>query len=165
MRTMKKIRKMKRRLHVAAARLWDDIKACKIFILAFVIYDMLVQLVFHAFCPMVIVTGLPCPGCGMTRAVFCFATGQFDKGWELNPLGILWLALAVYFVLMRYWLLKEAKGVLQAGGVLAAGMLVYYVYRMYMYFPGKAPICYTSGNLLERLIPGYRGLVLRLVRG
>lgn len=141
-------------------RLWTDIKNGKMFLAAFVLYDVAVQLLFHAFCPMVIVTGLPCPGCGMTRAVFYFATGQFEKGWEMNPLGIFWLGLAAYFVIMRYGFGKTAKGVLQVGGVLAACMLVFYGYRMYRYFPGEAPVCYTPGSLLERLVPGYREFVL-----
>lgn len=156
--------RMKKRLYLAAVRLRNDIKAYRIFILAFLLYDMLAQLLFHAFCPMVIVTGLPCPGCGMTRAVFYFAAGQLEKGWRMNPLGILWLALAVYFVLMRYWLQREAKGVLQIGGVLAACMLVYYGYRMYRYFPGEVPIAYTQGNLMESLLPGYRETVLWLAQ-
>ncbi|MFR6365723.1 DUF2752 domain-containing protein [Gallintestinimicrobium sp.] len=32
---------------------------------------------FHAFCPSVFLFGLPCPGCGMTRAVFFLSQGSF----------------------------------------------------------------------------------------
>lgn len=153
---------MKKGLYAAAARLWKDIKDYRWFIMGLLAYDLLVQLVFHEFCPMVIVTGLPCPGCGMTRAVFYFATGQFARGWEMNPLGILWLALILYFIVMRYFLGKKPKGVLQIGGVLAACMLLYYGYRMYRYFPGDAPICYTEGNLLERIFSEYQDFILIL---
>lgn len=153
---------MKKGLYAAASRLWKDIKDYRLYILALLAYDLLVQLAFHAFCPMVIVTGLPCPGCGMTRAIFCFATGQISKGWKMNPLGILWLALILYFIVIRYCLGKKPKGVLQIGGTLAACMLLYYGYRMYQYFPGKAPICYSEENLMERVFLGYREFVLRL---
>lgn len=142
-----------------------DIKEYRLFILAFVIYDAAVQVLFGAFCPMVIVAGLPCPGCGMTRAVFYFATGQFEKGWQMNPLGILWFALAVYFAVMRYWFGKEAKGELQIGGGLAACMLALYLYRMYRFFPGELPVCYMEGNLLERIWAGYRDFVFRFWNG
>lgn len=151
---------MKERLHWAMLRIWKDIREYRMFILAFAVYDALVQLLFGAFCPAVIVTGLPCPGCGMTRAVFYFATGQFEKGWQMNPLGILWLGLALYFAIMRYWLGRPAKGVLQIGGILAGCMLALYLYRMYRFFPGAPPLVYEEGNLLERMWERYRDWVL-----
>ena len=82
-------------------RIWRDVRAYWQFGAAFLVYDRLVMWIFGAFCPSVIVAGLPCPGCGMTRSVFYFATGQWEKGWQMNPLGILWLLLAVYFCFMR----------------------------------------------------------------
>lgn len=151
---------MKERLRSAGLRIWKDIREYRMFILAFAAYDALVQLLFRAFCPMVIVTGFPCPGCGMTRAVFYFATGQFEKGWRMNPLGILWLVLALYFAVMRYWFSRPAKGVLQIGGILAGCMLALYLYRMYRFFPGEPPLVYEEGNLLERMWEGYRDLAL-----
>ena len=142
-------------------RIWKDIRAYWGFALLFAAYDILMHVVFDAFCPLVIVTGLPCPGCGMTRAIFFFATGQFARGWQMNPLGILWLLLAVWFGVMRYGLGKKAKGVLQAGGVLVCLMVLLYAVRMYREFPGNPPVSYTPGNLLEQLVPGYRGMVFR----
>lgn len=151
-------------LQAAVVRLRKDIKKYRMVIVAFVLYDALVQLRFHAFCPLVIFTGLPCPGCGMTRSVLYFAAGRLEEAWAMNPLGILWLAFAVYFVVMRYLLGKPAKGALQLGGVLAGGTLIFYLYRMYRYFPGEAPIGYTGGNLLERAFPGYREFMLTFRR-
>lgn len=81
----------------------------------------------------------------------------------MNPLGILWLALGVYFCVMRYWFGKRAAGALEIGGILAGCMALFYVYRMYRYFPGNAPICYTPGNLLERVFTGYEDGILTLI--
>ena len=128
-----------------------------------VAYDIVVQLLFGQFCPSVIVTGLPCPGCGMTRAVFYFATGRFAEGMAMNPLGIGWLLLAVYFFLMRYTFGKKPVGLLQVGGCLVVLMIVFYIYRMCFVFPGETPICYEEGNLLARLRPGYEENVLYLI--
>lgn len=151
-----------KRLETVFWRIGRDVRTVWKYIAAFLLYDAVMQLVFHQFCPAVIVTGLPCPGCGMTRAVFYFATGQFEKGWRMNPLGILWLALAVYFCVMRYWFARQAKEVLYIGGVLAACMAFFYVYRMYRYFPGDVPICYTPGNLLERMWMGYKDKIFAI---
>ena len=109
------------------------------------------------------VTGLKCPGCGMTRSVVCFALGQFSRGWQYSPLGIFWLLLALYFCIARYLLGKPAKGLLPAAGVLIGLMIVFYLYRMYRFFPGEVPMEYTRGNLLERVIPGYFGLLQEML--
>ena len=37
-------------------------------------------------CPIRLLTGYPCPGCGGTRAMGAICLGQFDKAWSLNPL-------------------------------------------------------------------------------
>ena len=39
-------------------------------------------------CPFRSFTGLNCPGCGMTRAVFYAATGQWQRAFEHHPFGI-----------------------------------------------------------------------------
>ena len=38
-----------------------------------------------AFCLFRAVTGLPCPGCGITRGVIAIARGDFRKAWHRNP--------------------------------------------------------------------------------
>ena len=40
-------------------------------------------------CPVRILTGYPCPGCGGTRAIGSIALGQFDQAWSLNPIAFL----------------------------------------------------------------------------
>ncbi len=38
-------------------------------------------------------TGLPCPGCGMTRSMSCGLRGLFAESWKYHPLGLPVLAL------------------------------------------------------------------------
>src|SRR4051812_30730226 len=34
-------------------------------------------------------TGLPCPGCGMTRSLSCGIRGMFHESWHYHPMGLL----------------------------------------------------------------------------
>ena len=149
----------------ALDRALRDIRAWRGFAAALLLYDIAVQLVFGEFCPSVIVTGLPCPGCGMTRAVCCFLTGQFARGWAYHPMAVGWILWGIYAGISRYLLGRKAQGALYAAGVLAGLTAVFYLWRMYRFFPGEEPIAYTAGNLLERLFPGYGEWVTGLIGG
>jgi hypothetical protein len=48
-------------------------------------------------CPFHIVTGLPCPGCGLTRAFVCLSHGQFVQSLHWHPIG--WLVYGGFLVL------------------------------------------------------------------
>jgi hypothetical protein len=41
------------------------------------------------------VTGLPCPGCGLTRSFSCILHGEFERGYDLHPFGYLLLPLFI----------------------------------------------------------------------
>jgi len=41
------------------------------------------------------VTGLHCPGCGMTRAAFATLHGDFGRAFRMNPVGVVLLPIAL----------------------------------------------------------------------
>jgi hypothetical protein len=43
-------------------------------------------------CPFLRVTGLPCPGCGMTRSCLALLRGDFHAVWHFNPFGLVFAA-------------------------------------------------------------------------
>lgn len=49
-------------------------------------------------CPFHSLTGLPCPGCGLTRAFVCLGHGQFSQSLHWHPIG--WL---IYGVFVALW--------------------------------------------------------------
>jgi len=46
-------------------------------------------------CPVRILSGYPCPGCGGTRALGSIALGQFDQAWSFNPLTFLFVIVSI----------------------------------------------------------------------
>lgn len=53
-------------------------------------------------CPFYLITGIPCPSCGMTRAVAAALHLDFKKAFEYHPLFLLLAADSAYFLL--HWL-------------------------------------------------------------
>lgn len=58
-------------------------------------------------CPMRALTGIPCPGCGMTRAVSCLLAGRWSEAVRLNafvvPLAVGTVLLSVGTVAPSAW--------------------------------------------------------------
>lgn len=135
-------------------RLRKDILELKWAIIAVIACFILAERLSGSVCPLVCVTGLPCPSCGFTRAGIAALHLDFAKAWTMHPflfpIGV-WLAVAAY---ERYFQGKcRLSPVLRAaGGALLAGMLLFYIYRMYMYFPDSPPMIYSDDNLLRYIL-------------
>ena len=132
-------------------RIADDAKQYGAALAAAALYMIFMNLVFHAFCPLVIFRGIPCPGCGMTRASICFLTGRWQQAWQMNPVVFPFMAAAGYFGWNRYIAGRRAKGMkIIAIGLLVLLIVVYGV-RMYLYFPDRAPCLYAADNMIAHL--------------
>jgi Protein of unknown function (DUF2752) len=57
-------------------------------------------------CPLRAITGIPCPLCGMTRAVVAAAHGHLGTSLAFNPAGIVVLVVAVVAILRPAWLTR-----------------------------------------------------------
>ncbi|MDE5596264.1 MAG: DUF2752 domain-containing protein [Lachnospiraceae bacterium] len=146
----------------AGMRLWRDVKNMWVAAAAIAAYTVLVNLVFHAFCPMVIFTGLPCPACGMTRALFYLVTGNISASVQMNPLGLWIVCLFLYFAWNRYIIGRDAKGMKIFLGLTFAMLIIGYIWRMLLYFPDKAPYVYTERNVLTGIFPFYEQILHEL---
>jgi hypothetical protein len=56
-----------------------------------------------SFCPFKMMTGLPCPGCGMTRSVVTLLHGDIGASLYYHPLGIAIVALGVALAVADAW--------------------------------------------------------------
>ena len=143
-------------------RVGQDIKDLWPAVLALLIYTVLVNVIFHAFCPMLLVTGIPCPGCGMSRALLLLFMGHPTESVRMHPLAPLVLILLIYMGWNRYIIGRKPKKIpflIGAGVVL---LVVCYLIRMYYLFPENQPLMYMEDNLLSRTIPYYKQILYDL---
>lgn len=129
----------------------SDLWSIRYVVLVLAAYFFLAWKVCYSSCPFVMITGFPCPGCGLSRAGFALLRGEFSQAWYFNPFIYGISLLVIVFLIRRYLLHKEAKSLQKWLILLLAGMLVFYIYRMLRYFPGDPPMSYYPGNLLNRI--------------
>lgn len=93
--------------------------------------------------------GLPCPGCGMTRAWISAIKFNFADAFFFHPL--FWI-LPIALVLWLGFRIKdmEVPNCLIYGFI--ALMLVVYVVRMLTMFPELEPLAFNSDSILAKLL-------------
>ena len=82
-----------------------------------------------SFCPFKMATGLPCPGCGLTRASVAFLHGDLSASFHFHPLGAPIVIALALFALADLWILWHHRA---AGG---AGSAPSYVVERLMRTP------------------------------
>lgn len=153
---------MKNKMRDIVKRIKKDFQNFWMAAVAIGIYMILVNVIFRAFCPMVIVTGLPCPGCGMTRSVIYLLTGHVSESIHIHPMGIVVVCLFLYFAWNRYIIGRNPKGMMVIIAIALVALIAFYIWRMYLYFPDRVPYVYKEGNLLERTFPYYKEILHEL---
>ena len=87
-------------------------------------------------CPIHKLTGLPCPGCGMSRALFSLVRLDFAGAWYYHPL-VFFLPLPIlWLVHRRVWKLPGGKRAAVIV-IVALGVALLAVYAIRAFVPGS----------------------------
>ncbi len=79
-------------------------------------------------CPMKVFLGIPCPGCGVSRALMSVLRLDFAAAFEFNPL---WPAVIVTAILLAVFWIKEKTLALEITGIVFLVIAVaVYIYRV-----------------------------------
>lgn len=132
-----------RRLAYMAA----DAKNAAIFLAALLLYMGLMNVLFGTSCPTVILVGLPCPGCGITRAFKLLMSGRVWEAFCFQPLLFLLAALAVLYAVQRY-AFGRPRAFERCAVIFIAAAVPLYIYRMAVWFPKTEPMVYEPDNVL-----------------
>lgn len=130
-----------------------NLKRYLFFIFAMIGY-LLYFFIFHHDEPNCIIKrtiGFPCPGCGMSRALYYLVTLQLDKAFLFHPL---------VFIIPFIAILLLEKGTRIADKLLFSKLFwtviitLYigtYIIRMFLYFPNTVPMDYYDHAILKIL--------------
>lgn len=86
-------------------------------------------------CPFEYITSLPCPGCGMTRALFSLVRGDLFSALAVNPSVAILSVIVLISALPDEFLLKAGRrGImiirLSMGGALTGVLVFWFVWRL-----------------------------------
>lgn len=98
--------------------------------------------------------GIPCPGCGLTRAFGHFFHGDITAALRSHPLFFIVIPPAVVFTLRDRGVFRELFRSRWFWGSLAAALALQWVVRMAFMFPDDPPMDYNRESLLFRLVAG-----------
>jgi len=107
-------------------------------------------------CPLALIIGMPCPGCGITRA-FCFAShGRFHEAFQFHPL---WPLILAYFAfLWVYQIMESAKGeppklpTYRIAAVAIFVLLGFWAVRLAWFFSHGGLTTMAHDNVVARLL-------------
>ena len=91
------------------------------------------------------VTGVPCPSCGMSRAIIAFINGDIINAFKFHPLFWLPFILFVLIVFKR----KFFKQIIIGAIILTMSV---YIFRIAMFFPDIEPMKYNEKSILNQII-------------
>ena len=144
---------MKDRILLIIKNVWSDIKNIKWAIFVIAVYWVIANFLFGQFCPMRIMTGLPCPGCGATRAGLMVLSLRWKEAMEMNPTVFLWIPYILFLFYQRYVGKKQPKLSNILLVIIGVVVLLWYVVGMALYFPNKEPFTFFDGNILQKCYP------------
>lgn len=136
-------------LHAAGERLTRDLHDYGKGLLAAAIFCAVMQLAFGVICPFRFLLGLPCPGCGLTRACVMLFEGDLVGSFSMHPTALFALLGIISFPIIRYFFPKALRFWTICGIIWVVSTFIVFGYRMLTQFPGPEPICWYEGILQQ----------------
>ena len=133
-------------------RIKSDIRQNRLALIILASYFLLTGLLFGQVCPLKLLCGLPCPGCGLVRGCTSFLMLHFSQSFYYNPTSVLWIFGILYLITCRYLLGKPVKGALPLFVIISLITVIIYVMRILTQFPGNGAMYYYPHNLLSTLL-------------
>lgn len=122
------------------SHLAKDLRRIRLPLFLAVLYFAGTKVLFGETCPFRLLTGFPCPGCGLTRAGLLVISGHWDTAAKMNLSIFLWIPYLVYLFFAQYFFprLKDFAMVLLI--IVCIFTIVYYIVRLALLLSGETYI-------------------------
>lgn len=122
---------------------WERLKLCAFIMLLYLFLSLL-----HIGCPIRFVTGICCPGCGMTRAVLAALRLEFAKAFYYHPLFIMAPIMFLLFLFETY----IKPGIYKAAWIIIIILfIIVYIFRLFI-FHNDVVVIDIDKSIVLRLI-------------
>jgi cytochrome bd-type quinol oxidase subunit 2 len=154
---------MNRKVRQIAAHIWQH----RVLWLSLAFFVVFAWSVTGTSCTIRSITGLPCPGCGLTRALLLFLRGDLAGAWTMHPL--FWLAppvlAAILYLAIRDPARLSSRTATAAWISITALFVIVYLVRMALIFPDAEPLTWNDQAFIIRtarwLLAGIRSILQR----
>lgn len=121
--------------------------------LGVIVFILLCFMIVGWLCPIQQIFGFPCPGCGMTTALYYFVQGRFQEAYFFNPAFYL---LLIFCLISGLGWLKDQNFLHSKSWQLLFWLFIaiwfgIWLYRMVTIFP-EWPMIYLKDNLFHKLM-------------
>lgn len=140
-------------------------------ILFLIVFFFLIQEYLGSGCLFAAVFGIPCAGCGSSRAAALLFQGEIKAALQMHPLIFLSLAILIFvpaYNIFCYFKQKKGKDLRSLPSdsklltrlllLTSALYLLVYLVRMLLFFPHTEPMLYNSNSFLSKLIAFLKNL-------
>ena len=116
------------------------------------LFLLLLELLLGKTCLLRILLGIPCPGCGLSRAALLLFSGHPAESIALHPFLLPLLFVLLLWIWEHYILDRPPRLFAISICLCFGGMFIFYLYRMKHCFPLVPPMTYDSKNLAHTLL-------------
>ena len=103
-------------------------------------YFVIANMLFGYISPTMILFGLPCPACGLTRAGWLLFTGNIAESFAMHPMFVPAFVFALWAVWMKFCRPYALKKLQNPAILLLLGAFALYIFRMATMFPYHPPM-------------------------
>ncbi|MCL1883912.1 MAG: DUF2752 domain-containing protein [Defluviitaleaceae bacterium] len=128
-------------------------------ILAICAYFIVTSLFLGNICPSMIIIGLPCPACGLTRATFLLITGNFSESFNMHPLLVPILLFVTAIFTLKLFRPEKIKIMQVPSIILLFSTITLYIFRMINLFPYYPPMTINRNSMLHNTIELFQNLL------
>ncbi|MGM9971998.1 MAG: DUF2752 domain-containing protein [Anaeroplasmataceae bacterium] len=114
------------------------------------VYIITTHLLFETSCPIKLITGLPCPGCGMTRAFISLLKLDIIKAFNYHALFIIVPFIIFIFIFQERPIINKLFNSKILWSVVIALFIGYFIYRI-IYVRPDVPMDFYKDSLINKL--------------